>query len=243
MNTVVVIPTYNERDNITQLIKAVNATLSTLPSQGLILIVDDNSPDGTADVVRINQITYPNLHLLTGPHRGLGDAYVRGIRYAFEHLAPTTLIQMDADFSHAPHDIPRLLASLEQGADLAIGSRYLGGNRTPLNWGWHRRSLSWSGNLISRHWLGLAPIQDCTAGFRAWKVNALRHTNFSTLNVQGYTILVAMLQRAVKNNCHIKEVEVDFPDRTLGESKLGWKEMREFALWAIQNPYYQKRRT
>ncbi|QTQ36978.1 Glycosyltransferase family protein [Aromatoleum petrolei] len=173
------------------------------------------------------------MSLLSGPRTGLGAAYVRGLNHALAHHAPDVVIQMDADFSHNPSDLPRLLAAIDDGAEVAIGSRYLGGNRTPHDWGWRRRLLSRAGNLVARHWLGLAPVHDCTAGFRAWRASALRAARFTDVSAQGYVFIVAMLQNAARAGADIREVPVHFPDRRLGTSKLGTREIVEFARWAL----------
>lgn len=233
MKIVVVIPTYNERGNIGRLIGAVHAALAAPDRQVQVLVVDDESPDGTAAEVRACAARLPGVSLLSGPRSGLGAAYVRGLNHALAHHAPDVVIQMDADFSHIPSDLPRLLAAIEDGADVAIGSRYLGGNRTPQDWGWRRRFLSLAGNLVARHWLGLAPLRDCTAGFRAWRSLALRQSHFADLSAQGYVFIVAMLQNAVRAGVNIREVQVNFPDRKIGASKLGTREIAEFARWTL----------
>jgi dolichol-phosphate mannosyltransferase len=235
MKIAVVVPTYNERENIALLLDSLWTILSPLSCQLNFVVVDDESPDGTAAVVLERQRMNPRIHLLSAPRAGLGAAYVRGLDYALSHFTPDVAIQMDADFSHSPHDIPRLLNAIKAGADLAIGSRYLGGNRTPKEWGWNRRILSWGGNLTARYWLRLAPITDCTAGFRAWRTETLRLIRYETLTAQGYAFLVAMLQRAVSKGARIIEIPVEFPDRIHGTSKLGWTDIIEFACWTTTN--------
>lgn len=231
----VVVPTYNERDNIGPLLDALREVLRPLARQVHLLVVDDTSTDGTAAVVDERQRNDPAIHLLSGRRTGLGSAYVRGLSHALLHFNPDVVIQMDADFSHSPHDIPRLLGAIAAGADLVIGSRYYGGNRTPKAWGWKRRGLSWSGNLVARHWLGLLPVKDCTAGFRVWRGSALRQINHEAVMTQGYVFQVAMLQRAVDQGASVIEIPVEFPDRMRGVSKLGWADLIEFARWTLIN--------
>ncbi|NMG44977.1 glycosyltransferase [Aromatoleum toluvorans] len=233
MKIVVVIPTYNERGNIGRLIGAVHAALAAPDRQVQVLVVDDESPDDTAAEVRACAARLPGVSLLSGPRVGLGAAYVRGLNHALAHHAPDVVIQMDADFSHSPSDLPRLLAAIGNGADVAIGSRYLDGNRTPQDWGWRRRLLSWTGNRVARHWLGLAPVRDCTAGFRAWRTAALRQSRFADVRAQGYVFIVAMLQNAARAGAKVREIPVHFPDREVGASKLGLREIVEFARWAL----------
>lgn len=236
MKIAVVVPTYNERENIGGLLDALSDVLAPLSCQLDILVVDDCSPDGTAAIVAGRQRCNTAIHLLSGARAGLGSAYVRGLSHALACFAPDVVIQMDADFSHSPHDLPRLLAALASGADLAIGSRYAGGNRTAREWGWKRRGLSWGANLIARHWLRLLPISDCTAGFRAWRAGALHKIGHGSVLAQGYVFQVAMLQRAVFHNMIIKEIPVMFPDRVHGISKLNWSDVFEFACWTVIQP-------
>lgn len=231
----VVVPTLNERENIGPLIDAVFAAFANSAHRLRMLVVDDASPDGTSTVVRERMRSRQDLALLDGPRCGLGAAYVHGLRHALAEYAPDAVIQMDADFSHIPGDLPRLIAALDAGADLAIGSRYVDGNRTPRDWGWRRRALSWGGNLVARHWLRLAPIRDCTAGFRAWRASALRKARFMEVDAQGYVFLVALLKNAVESGANVREVPVEFPDRIHGNSKLGSREIVEFARWALRN--------
>lgn len=233
MKVAVVVPTYNERENIGALLDSLGEIVFPLAGEVHLLVVDDQSPDGTAAVVLDRQQSHPRIHLLSAPRTGLGAAYVRGLSHALAHFDPAVVIQMDADFSHSPHDIPRLLRAITTGADLAIGSRYAGGDRTPREWGWKRRWLSRVGNLAARHWLRLQPVADCTAGFRAWRADTLRAVGLGTLLTQGYVFQVAMLQRAVACGARVAEIPVEFRDRTRGVSKLGWRDLIEFARWTF----------
>jgi dolichol-phosphate mannosyltransferase len=235
MHIVAVIPTYNEAANIGPLLDALCALRAEAHLSLQVLVVDDLSPDGTAAEVRNRQTPNAGIHLLEAPRCGLGAAYVRGIGHALDTLAPDVLIQMDADFSHAPDDIPRLLQALNAGADLVVGSRYINGNRVPGEWGWYRRLLSRGGNGVARHWLGLAALNDCTAGFRVWRSTLMRHIQPHTITAQGYAFQVALLQRAARAGARIHELPVDFPERTRGRSKLGHRDLLEFAGWALMN--------
>lgn len=232
MHLVAVVPTYNEQASIGELVERI-ARQRAERCRIDILVVDDDSPDGTAGVVRRLQAKIPDLHLLGGPRRGLGAAYARGLAHALDQFAPDAVLQIDADLSHLPEDIPRLATTLTAGADLAVGSRYLDGNRTPADWGLIRRGISWGGNRVARHWLGLAPIHDCTAGFRLWRSALLRDVQPAQINARGYAYQVALLTRAVHAGAHIVEVPVDFPERTSGVSKLGAADLLEFARWAL----------
>ena len=236
LNLVVVLPTYNERENIQALIPVLQEHLRTVPYRAHILVVDDNSPDGTGDAVRALMGQYPNLHLLSGPKQGLGAAYIRGMQHALSQLSADVLVEMDADFSHDPADLPRLLKALDQPADFAIGSRYVPGGSIPSNWGWQRRANSRLGNIVARYVAGLYRVHDCTAGFRAIRSSVLQQIEFSSLRVKGYAFQVALLHRAVGLGARVTEIPVHFTDRKLGESKLGLNDVIEFIInaWWIR---------
>jgi|SRR6516164_8233442 dolichol-phosphate mannosyltransferase len=228
MRVVIIIPTFNERGNIGRLIDELQAVFALLPHDMQILIVDDNSPDGTIDVVTAYRERYANLHALQGEKQGLGAAYVRGMHHALSELRADAVFEMDADFSHKPADIPRLLGALESGADFVIGSRYVRGGSIPREWGFHRRLNSRFGNIVARYVAGLYRIRDCTAGFRAIRADVLRGIDLSRFRVQGYAFQIALLHAAVVRGATVLELPVEFVDRTVGESKLGIKDIVEF---------------
>jgi dolichol-phosphate mannosyltransferase len=228
MRIVLIIPTFNERGNIGRLIDELQAMFLSLPHETQILVVDDNSPDGTMDVVREYQSTWPNLHALQGQKRGLGAAYIRGMRHAIDDLHADVVFEMDADFSHKPSDVPRLVAALEQGADFAIGSRYVPGGSIPKEWALRRRLNSRLGNIVARYLAGIYRIHDCTAGFRAIRTDVIRRIDMERLRVQGYAFQIALLHAAVVDGANVVEIPVEFIDRTVGESKLGIKDIIEF---------------
>ena len=236
MRTIIIIPTFNERGNISALISALLEQFKGIQHDLHILIVDDNSPDGTADVVRSLQARNDNLHLLTGQKAGLGAAYIRGMDHALKVLQADLVFEMDADFSHKPEDIPRLLSEIEAGADFVIGSRYVPGGSVPKTWSLVRRLNSMGGNLAARYIAGIPQIRDCTAGFRAIRASLLRRIDFNALRVQGYAFQVALLHAAVEAGGKILEIPVDFVDRKKGESKLRFSDILEFAfnVWWIR---------
>lgn len=241
MRIVIIIPTYNERTNIASLLDAVEHQCERLVIQDVsldlhVLVVDDHSPDGTGDEVRRLQTRIPNLHLLEGPKAGLGAAYIRGMRHAMQYLGADVVCEMDADFSHKPDDLPRLLEPLHTGeADFVIGSRYVEGGSIPANWGWKRRLNSLGGNLVARHGAQLAQVRDCTAGFRAIRCAVLRRIDLTKLNVKGYVFQVALLAAALKVGARVREVPVDFIDRTAGVSKLQLSDVTEFMRYAVRH--------
>lgn len=236
LKTVIIVPTYNEKSNIAALVDALQEQFLQLEHDMHILVVDDNSPDGTADVVRTLQTSHPNLQLLNGQKQGLGVAYIRGMRHAMQELQADVVFEMDADFSHKPEDIPRLLEAIDEGADFVIGSRYVPGGTIPEEWGLYRRLNSRFGNIVARYLAGIYSVRDCTAGFRAIRTSVLRRIDFDKLRVQGYAFQVALLHAAKTNKAKIVEIPVNFIDRTHGESKLGLRDIIEFILnaWWIR---------
>ena len=236
MRIVTVIPTFNERDNIGLLIDALQPVFAGVGQQMMILVVDDNSPDGTGEVVRQRAETLDGLYLLSGSRVGLGDAYARGIRYALDTLQADIVIQMDADFSHQPKDLPRLLTVFLQGADVVIGSRYVAGGSIPPDWKFSRRMLSRLGNLVARFLAGMYRIRDCTSGFRVLSGTLLRQIDLAAIRAQGYAFQVALLHEAVVEDAAVVEIPVDFVDRVRGESKLGFRDVIEFMVnaWWIR---------
>jgi dolichol-phosphate mannosyltransferase len=229
MKVVIILPTYNERDNIAPLVLALEEQFARLDHDMQILVVDDSSPDGTAEVVRQMQAAHPRLHLLGGTKSGLGAAYIRGMHHALERLGADAVFEMDADFSHRPADVPRLMTNIDHGADFVIGSRYVPGGTIPKEWGLHRRAISLCGNIVARYLAGIYRVRDCTAGFRAIRASLLRSIDLDTMRVQGYAFQVALLHAAVAHGARVVEVPVDFVDRRHGASKLGWRDVVEFA--------------
>jgi len=230
MKTVIVLPTYNEAGNIERLIHALERQFEKLAHEMHILVVDDSSPDGTAGIVSSLQPQFSNLHLLLGKRIGLGAAYIRGISSALQDHRAECVIEMDADFSHRPDDVPRLLARLEHGADFVIGSRYVTGGSIPKEWGAWRRANSIVGNIVARYVVGLYRVRDCTAGFRAIRGSLLRKIDLQQLRVQGYAFQVALLHAAIRAGAIVVEIPVDFEDRTRGVSKLGLRDIVEFVI-------------
>ncbi len=236
MKTVIILPTFNERANIASIIEALQHVFMDIDHDMHILVVDDRSPDGTAEVVRSLQADWRNVHLIEGRKVGLGAAYIRGMRHASTALRADVVFEMDADFSHRPQDVPRLLREIESGADFVIGSRYVTGGSIPKDWSRLRRLNSRGGNIAARYIAGISGIKDCTAGFRAIRTSLLRRIDFTALRVDGYAFQVALLHAALEQGCSIKELPVDFIERERGESKLGLSDIFEFIknVWWIR---------
>lgn len=226
MTVVVVIPTYNEAKNI---IDVLERTLKY--NDVSVLVVDDNSPDGTADLVREYMKSHSEVSLITGEKQGLGAAYIRGFNHAISSMGADVLVEMDADHSHDPRDIPRLLEALDE-ADFVIGSRYVQGGSIS-GWNPWRHFLSRSGNLVARIVSGLIEVRDCTAGFRALKKEVVSNINWQSFS-GGYSFQVRLLFHAKQEGFVIKEVPVHFSDREHGDSKLGFSDMIGFLHTAIE---------
>ncbi len=234
MKIVIIIPTYNERANIGPLLDALQGQFATIEHDMHVLVVDDDSPDGTQDAVRDRMRSMSNLELITGEKQGLGSAYIRGMTHVLRTGSADAVFEMDADFSHKSEDVPRLIAALESGADFVIGSRYVGGGTIPPDWGFLRRMNSRLGNLVARYLAGIYRVKDCTAGFRAIRTSLLSRIDLTDLRVQGYAFQIALLYEAVIRKAKIVEVPVDFIERREGQSKLGLDDILEFlqsALW------------
>jgi dolichol-phosphate mannosyltransferase len=215
-STVIVIPTYNERDCLRQIVPAVRAAVPHAD----ILVVDDNSPDGTGQLADELAAADPRVQVLHRAHKqGLGAAYLAAFLFTLDsERSWKRIVQMDADFSHDPADVPRLLAALDAGADLAIGSRYVDGGGTE-NWGLARRLISRGGGTYARSVLGI-DIQDLTAGFKAWNATTLRGIDLNAVSAKGYGFQIEMTFRALRNGFRVVEVPIKFIDRRVGQSKM-----------------------
>jgi dolichol-phosphate mannosyltransferase len=221
----VVIPTFNERENIGALIPLV---LEQDPETE-VLVVDDRSPDGTGSLVADLARTDERVHLLERQHRqGLGPAYRDGFAWALAQGAEV-IVQMDADFSHAPTMLPQFFEEVT-GHDLVLGSRYLGGI-TVVNWPIERLLISYFGNWYVRRVTGL-PIRDATGGFKCWSRAALEAVDLSRVRSNGYAFQLEMTYRAWRRGLRIKEIPIIFMDRTKGDSKMTMRISLE-ALWIV----------
>jgi dolichol-phosphate mannosyltransferase len=222
----VIVPTYNERDNIARLISAVLEKDSRLE----MLIVDDGSPDGTGDIVESISAGNPRVHLLRRPKKlGLGTAYIAGFKWSLEHDYDYTF-EMDADFSHDPGHLPEFLRAIET-ADLVIGSRYRGGKITVVNWPIQRLLLSYFANVYARIVTGLS-LWDATAGFKVYRRAVLQAIDLDDVRSNGYAFQIEMHFRTWRKNFRIVEIPIVFVDRTEGTSKMSKAIVRE-AVWMV----------
>lgn len=212
--TLVIIPTYNERETLPDIVQAVLA----LPGGWQALVVDDNSPDGTGRIADEIAAREPRVTVLHRSHKeGLGPAYLAGFREALSHPQFAFVAQIDCDFSHDPNDLPRLLEALND-ADVVIGSRYVAGGRTQ-GWDLRRRLLSRGGNMYVRAVLG-TKLGDMTAGFRIWRREALEALDLGAVMTKGYGFQIEMALRAVRAGGRVVEVPICFTERRAGQSKM-----------------------
>jgi dolichol-phosphate mannosyltransferase len=230
MSALVIIPTYNERENAEAIVRAVFA----LPEPFHVLIVDDGSPDGTAQIIRDLQPAFESrLHLLERRGKlGLGTAYIAGFRWGLDR-GYDYFFEMDADFSHNPADLLRLLARCrEEGADVAVGSRYCKGGRVQ-NWPADRIILSYGASLYTRFILWM-PVADPTAGFICYKRRVLETMELDKIRFIGYAFQIEMKYAAYSLGFGVKEVPITFKDREKGQSKMSLHIIREAMLGVIQ---------
>ena len=227
---VIVLPTYNEAKNLPVIIPAIFRQQEKIETHDLhLLVVDDNSPDGSQDVVRNFMPEYPHLDMITGDKQGLGEAYKRGMAHAIETLQPDLIFEMDADLQHDPDLIPLFIILANHGYSLVIGSRFTFGGATP-DFSLRRRFLSVVGNWLLRFLAGLPPIRDCTSGYRCIKSDLLKKCDLSHLSTRGYSFQSALLFELVRNGASILEIPIVFPDRQHGESKLAMRDQVEFLI-------------
>jgi dolichol-phosphate mannosyltransferase len=229
MNTLIISPTYNEKKNIKSLIESV----FNIDENYHILIIDDNSPDGTADIVKELQLKYKNLYLEERPGKaGLGTAYKYGFNWALKRNYDN-IVQMDADLSHDPIEIKEMVRLLNS-YDLVVGSRYINGVSV-VHWPIKRLLLSYGANVYARIVTGL-PIKDSTGGFKAWKRKVLDSIDLNGVKSQGYSFQIEMNWRAWQKKYSIFEHPIIFADRTIGESKMSKKIMFEaiIVIWRMR---------
>lgn len=230
MKSIVIVPTYNEKENIAEIVPAIFEKAPDVH----ILVVDDNSPDGTAQVVHQLMIQYKNLHILSRAGKeGLGKAYLAGFQWALDR-GYEFIVEMDADFSHRPEDLVKLLEAGKSN-DYVIGSRYTPGGGV-LNWSFGRKVISRGGSFYSRMVLGY-PIGDWTGGFNGWQAKVLHAIDLPTIRSNGYSFQIELKYKAAKKGFKFKEVPIQFADRKAGQSKMSGKIVVEafYRVWQIRS--------
>lgn len=230
MKKLVIIPTYNELENMQMLLPA----LMNLPERFDVLVADDSSPDGTSDFVEKFSKTEPRVHLLKRKEKnGLGRAYIAGFKWGLEK-GFDAMIEMDADFSHSPDDLRKILGQL-QLSPVVIGSRYIKGGKT-VNWGLLRKLISRGGGLYSRLILGY-PVRDWTGGFNGWHAQVLKDIDLDSVRSNGYSFQIELKYKAQKKGYPVYEVPITFEDRRVGQSKMSMKIVLEafYRVWLIRS--------
>lgn len=228
MKTMVVLPTYNEAQNLPSMV----AELLSLDVDGLqITVVDDNSPDGTGEIAEELAQRYPGLlHVIHRPRKmGLGPAYICGFQHALQSGADY-IIEMDADFSHSPSYIPLFLEKIRH-CDVVVGSRYVPGGQVDERWGLWRKFLSWGGNFYARLITGLK-VFDTTAGFKCFRREALLGLDLDRIRSDGYAFQIEMAYACQRRGYRVCEVPILFEDRVIGRSKMSFKIILE-AMWRV----------
>lgn len=229
-DVLIIVPTYNERENIESLLSLVFENLAETE----VLVVDDGSPDGTGDLVESIAKRDTRVHLLRRPGKlGLGTAYLAGFKYALERDYKF-IFEMDADFSHNPKYLPQMVAQAQAGADLVLGSRYMAGGGTE-NWGVARRFISKGGNIYARAILGVG-IHDLTSGFKCFRRELLQSMDLDSVRSEGYCFQIEMTYRALTRGFRVEEIPITFVDRHAGSSKMSKKIVAEAMLmvWRLR---------
>jgi len=239
VHTLIVLPTYQEAANVVSVLRRIRATMPG----ATILVVDDASPDGTADLAEAVAGELGGIDVLRRTSKsGLGSAYRDGFRWGLER-GVDVLVEMDADLSHDPADLPRLVAVIEDGAELALGSRYVPGGSIPA-WSWHRRLLSRGGNRYAA-WALRLPISDATSGFRAYRAAVIAEIDLSAVRADGYGFQVEMAYQVVGQGGRIVEIPISFSERTQGRSKMSGRIIVEALVlvtwWGLRDRVVRRR--
>ncbi len=222
MKAVVILPTYNEKENVDRIIPLLEEQVFPHVKNWdmSILVADDNSPDGTAEVVKKLQKKWKNIAISEGPKKGLGAAYIRGMEYAIKHMGADVVFEMDADGQHDATKIPQFLEKIDEGADMVIGTRYSGGGSIPANWPPQRKAFSIIANLFVRFVFMKFSIHDWTGGYRGLKKEVFLKEKEELSKFNGYIFQISFLHKAIRDGFTVAEVPFHFSDRTLGSSKI-----------------------
>jgi len=225
-----VLPTYNEEENIGNIIQQILKEEKSLSKHTFtILVVDDNSTDETQTIVQNYISSNSKVHLVTGQKKGLGDAYKRGFKYALNDLKADLIFQMDSDGQHDTSLIPDFVSYIEEGKDVVIGSRFVEGGTTP-DFSFSRLLMSKVGNLLVRYVGGITQLQDCTSGYRAIRASYLKELDFSYLSTRGYSFQSSLICDLAWRGADISEIPIEFSSRQGGDSKLALRDQIEFLL-------------
>ncbi len=234
MKIVVILPTYNEKVNIVKLIPLLEEEIfPQVKNHDMhLLVVDDNSPDGTADAVKGFMKKWKNIELLQGKKNGLGAAYVKGMHYATRDMKAFAVMEFDADFQHDPADIPKLIKAMDDGADYVIGSRYVPGGAIPEEWGIHRKIISRFGGLFAQIMMLRFDIHDMTSGYKLTKTSFLEKVDLDHLYSKYYAYKLHILHDVLKLGAKVTEVPIIFYERKEGSSKITRKDLFD-SFWVV----------
>lgn len=245
MKAVIILPTYNERENITSMLTSLVHVMASVKGFSFeILVVDDTSPDGTAAEVKKFAKDHSNVFILTGKKEGLGKALLRGMTHAIDTMHADVIAQMDADLSHDPNVLPEFFKKISKGDDFVVGSRYIPGGSIPENWGIHRKIFSVVGNGIVRFGLGYPHVHDWTGGYRVFKKEYFQKAKESVSKYSGYVYQIAFLHKAILDGAKIGEVPIRFTDRRFGRSKIApLQYIRNVFFYVGQSRFMQLRKS
>lgn len=221
MKIVIAIPTYNEKENIAKTIDNLELIFLQITAHEMkILVIDDNSPDGTAEIVKQKSRQYPNVVLLPNKEKkGLGAAYIKAFKYAMEKMSAEAIFEYDADGSHKPEYIPGMVGALDKGADVVVGSRYVPGGSMPADWGFNRKLISYFGNFIARFVLFTPQYKDMTSGFRVTRTSFLKQIDLNGLLSKQFAYKIHLYYALHCLKAKIVEFPISFIDRNVGKSK------------------------
>jgi dolichol-phosphate mannosyltransferase len=244
MRIVIILPTYNEKENISRMIPLLEEEiLPRIKNHDIqLLVVDDKSPDGTGDAVKDFMGKWKNIELLSGEKQGLGGAYVRGMKYAMDEMKADAVMEFDSDFQHDPYDIPHLIKAMDEGADYVIGSRYVHGGSIPKAWGLDRKFLSVFGSFFTRiAWLNFS-IHDMTSGFKLTKTSYLKRVDLDHLLSYQFAYKMHILHDVINLGAKVKEVPIAFLEREKGASKISKKDQFDSLYVVLRLGVYKRKR-
>jgi len=240
-NACIILPTFNEAENVSVLVPQIFDQQLQIQSHHLIVIVvDGKSADGTGEVIKSLKKKYLDLHLLEDKDNGLGEAYIKGMKYAIDKCDADVIIQMDADLQHAPQMLPLFITLYQFGFTLVVGSRFAPGGQTP-EFTLYRKFLSGFGNFLVRLFSGIPRIYDCTSGFRCIKSELIQKCDFSDMSVRGYSFQSSLLYELLRNGAKILEIPIIFEARIYGASKLAFRDQIEFLVNLFRIRFHKSR--
>ncbi len=229
-------PTYNEAENLPLVTDMIFKKAKVPWADIHILVVDDNSPDGTSKVAEKLMEKNKNIHLLLRQKKeGLGMAYIAGINHALENIRPDIIVEMDADLSHHPSHLPSMLEKLKEGYDFVIGSRYINGGSVPKEWGFRRKLISRTANIYTKAFLNMSNVRDCTGGYRAIRAAVFDRVDLNRLNIKGYAFQISLLHQVLLSGFSVAEVPIHFAERNAGVSKIRLADMAELAFFVTKS--------